>query len=166
MKFSTLTVAAALVVAGGAAQAAVYNLGDITATGALQNSASISNGVSFSDTWNFTLSTYSDAAVLISANFSRPEFAFTNFQATISGGNFPAPEALNLTAGNSFQILEGAGEAVAGNYTITVSGIANRNNSFYTFNVDVSPVPEPSSYALLMAGLGVVGFMARRSRKV
>lgn len=165
MKFSTLALAATLALGAGVAQAATYNLGDITATGALQNSAPFGNGVSFSDTWNFTLSSFSDASVLISANFSRPEFAFSNFQATISGGAFPAPEALNLTSGSSFQILEGAGQAIAGNYTITVSGISNRNNSFYTFGIDVTPVPEPSSYALLMAGLGVVGFMARRSRK-
>jgi len=166
MKFSTLAFAAALALAGGAAQAATYNLGDITATGVQQNSASFANGASFSDTWNFTLSSYSDVSVLISANFSRPEFAFSNFQATVSGGNLPGAVPLNLTTGNSFQILEGAGDAIAGNYSITVSGVSNRNNSLYTFGIDVTPVPEPSSYALLMAGLGVVGFMARRSRKV
>ncbi|MCV2362778.1 PEP-CTERM sorting domain-containing protein [Paucibacter sp. DJ1R-11] len=166
MKFSTLTVAAALALAGSVAQAASYNLGDITATGASQNSASFANGANFTDSWNFSLTGANDVAALISANFARPEFAFSNFQAFVSGGNLPGQVALNLTSGNSFQILEGSGPTIAGNYTITVSGISNRNNSFYTFNVDVSPVPEPSSYALLMVGLGVVGFMARRSRKV
>jgi hypothetical protein len=28
----------------------------------------------------------------------------------------------------------------------------------------VTPVPEPETYALLLAGLGVVGFMARRRK--
>lgn len=32
------------------------------------------------------------------------------------------------------------------------------------FVVGITPVPEPSTYALLLAGLGVVGFVARRRR--
>ena len=30
--------------------------------------------------------------------------------------------------------------------------------------LSVSPVPEPSTYALMLAGLGVLGFVARRRR--
>jgi hypothetical protein len=29
----------------------------------------------------------------------------------------------------------------------------------------IAPVPEPETYALMLGGLGVVGFMARRKRK-
>jgi len=29
----------------------------------------------------------------------------------------------------------------------------------------VTPVPEPEAYAMLMAGLGLLGFIARRRRK-
>jgi hypothetical protein len=42
------------------------------------------------------------------------------------------------------------------------------NTSFYVSSLDVTPVaaiPEPETYALMIAGLGLVGFMARR-RKV
>jgi hypothetical protein len=38
-------------------------------------------------------------------------------------------------------------------------------NAFEASNFSVTPVPEPETYALMMAGLGVVGFMARRRRK-
>jgi hypothetical protein len=43
------------------------------------------------------------------------------------------------------------------------------NTSFFVSSLDVStpvaPIPEPETYALMIAGLGLVGFMARR-RKV
>jgi hypothetical protein len=34
--------------------------------------------------------------------------------------------------------------------------------NFDNVRLDVSPVPEPETYALMLAGLGLVGFAARR----
>ncbi len=47
---------------------------------------------------------------------------------------------------------------------------ANATGGFETFFVGnvaspVTPVPEPETYALMLAGLGVVGFMARRRKR-
>jgi hypothetical protein len=38
------------------------------------------------------------------------------------------------------------------------------NNSFYTLHIS-APVPEPESYAMLLAGLGLMGLIARRRRQ-
>ncbi|MEG1118645.1 MAG: FxDxF family PEP-CTERM protein, partial [Janthinobacterium sp.] len=42
----------------------------------------------------------------------------------------------------------------------------NANHYFNATNVSgyVSAVPEPETYAMLLAGLGLVGFMARRRK--
>ena len=37
-------------------------------------------------------------------------------------------------------------------------------NAFESANYSITPVPEPETYALLLAGLGAVGFVARRRR--
>jgi PEP-CTERM motif len=49
----------------------------------------------------------------------------------------------------------------AGNYYYSVFGIAYSINSAAT----AAPVPEPETYALLAAGLGMVGFIASRRRR-
>jgi len=37
-------------------------------------------------------------------------------------------------------------------------------NAFETANYSITPVPEPETYALMLAGLGVIGFIVRRRR--
>lgn len=39
-------------------------------------------------------------------------------------------------------------------------------NAFETANFSVTPVPEPETYALMLAGLGALGFISRRRKRV
>ena len=54
-------------------------------------------------------------------------------------------------------------------YSLTI-GVAISRSSAGTstgdLNMQVSPIPEPETYALMMAGLGAIGFVARRRKKV
>lgn len=54
----------------------------------------------------------------------------------------------------------------AGNYYYSVFGVAN-GTAAYSINsaASAAPVPEPETYALLAAGLGMVGFIASRRRR-
>lgn len=60
----------------------------------------------------------------------------------------------------------------AGSYSLTVYGNAKStpfgNQGWYEFSITSSPaaaVPEPETYAMLLAGLGIMGVVARRRRQ-
>ncbi len=53
----------------------------------------------------------------------------------------------------------------SGNYWLQVQGyvVSNTSGSFGG-NVNITPVPEPETYGLMLAGLGVMGLVARRRK--
>ena len=48
---------------------------------------------------------------------------------------------------------------------ITSLSFSSSIDAFETANYSVTPVPEPETYALMLAGLGAMGFIARRRQK-
>lgn len=57
----------------------------------------------------------------------------------------------------------------AGSYALNVLGFATgTEGGFYAggFITETAPIPEPETYAMLLAGLGMIGFMVRRRRSV
>lgn len=67
-------------------------------------------------------------------------------------------------AGNVVSGMEGNGVV---QFMGTFSSISwtNTFENFYAFQVGVNAVPEPESYAMLLAGLGLLGFTARRRQR-
>lgn len=60
------------------------------------------------------------------------------------------------------------GGLTAGSYALSVLGFADGSSGgFYAggFIAETAPVPEPETYALMLAGLGMVIFMAARRRQ-
>ena len=53
----------------------------------------------------------------------------------------------------------------ADNYTLHVSGTALSSlGGSYSGNMSISAIPEPETYAMILAGLGLLGFAARRRK--
>lgn len=163
MKLSHLAAAAAIAL--GSASASAIDLGSLNlATG----SAFFGNtpvAGSFTDTLTFTITTTSffNASVTTVVNGAQ-DVDFTTIRVTGTGGSIfnltqvnPDPIELWATPAAGFTLT-------AGTYTMTLTGSNSAAIGSYAGNVAVTPVPEPHSLALLLAGMGALGFMVRRRK--
>jgi len=84
---------------------------------------------------------------------------FINSTSLIAG-----PLSFNHTQGDDFIAHNDLVLASSGDVRVTFAG-GNSTRSYSIDNVVLTataPVPEPETYAMMLAGLGAVGFMARR----
>jgi hypothetical protein len=167
MKFSPIA---------SAALAGLLAFGSANATdlGSIPPSASFSatHSGAFEDVWTFDLGT----ASIVAASLTNVEVSFfgsstggiLDFAATLNG------TPLLLSSSTSFddpvsvkvQVLAGSGSFAPGIYELKVSGSGVTGGSAsYGGNLVAAPVPEPETYAMMLAGLGAIGFMAARRRR-
>jgi PEP-CTERM motif len=88
-----------------------------------------------------------------------------------NGGNVHFDFTRGATDLTSFDLSSYAGAlaSIDGSTSITKIGIGGldqlgSSKGFDLDAVSISPIPEPETYAMLMAGLGLIGFMARRKK--
>ncbi|MDP1533666.1 MAG: FxDxF family PEP-CTERM protein [Rubrivivax sp.] len=168
MKLNQIVAAVALVGLGSVGSLAVA----VTPLGTLNPSASFSNTVSgsFLDVWSFNFATPS----IVGASVTNVEVSFGSFSA---GGisNFAAwlngtPLNLSTSTQNSppitvkTQVLAGAASLPAGSYQLQVSGTVIGGSASYGGNIVATPIPEPETYALMLAGIGAIGFVVARRK--
>ena len=48
---------------------------------------------------------------------------------------------------------------------LTLTGTTSKSSALYSGELSVAAVPEPETYAMFVAGLGALAFMARRRRQ-
>ncbi|MYN17666.1 PEP-CTERM sorting domain-containing protein [Rugamonas sp. FT107W] len=169
LAFAALVGAAAL----NSAQAASVSHGTQTldlSKKAVSYGASFTSGLAgglFTDKFNFTLASGSSlqADVSSTAQLTRG-LDITDFR--LVGSNGQVLYSVNQVSTGMVDLWKiHAGSLNAGNYTLEIVGKVNSQFAgSYSGNVLVQalPVPEADTYAMLLAGLGLVGVVARRRK--
>lgn len=149
MKLRSIALAAALAASTLPALAVSSDLGPLdTSAEGFGNFFATATGV-FSDTFTFSLA--SSQTVTGMTGWS----GISTFGLVLLDGNGDTV-ATDTTPG-SFSFALGSG-----NYALNFVGFGAAAGSFY--GGSVSAVPEPETYALMLAGLGIIGFIGARRR--
>ena len=160
-----IAVILALLSSSTASMAVTYNIGSLPiAPGVYTNTGAGLVG-SFSDRYDFTFpalaTTASGSAVSVSVTGLLNITGLSVALFTSGGSLIGTGSSAGLSSSLSNTPL-----ASGSSYYYTVTGMA-APSGVYTFIASAAPVPEPETYALMLAGLGIVGFVAaRRSNRV
>jgi PEP-CTERM motif len=102
----------------------------------------------------------------LTINSEYSSFSVSLYQGLLASSGNPQPTA-NLVATFASPTSGGSYTAnlVADNYFFYVTGTGFAYNTQPGYHVEISAVPEPETYALMFAGLGIVGFLASRRNK-
>ena len=163
MKLSKLAIGLAAVVAfSGSAFAGGGNLGAL----------SVPSNTFFAD--NLVKGAFTDIFTFSVPN-SLADSSLTSIKlgsSSITGLNFSLYQGATLVEAGISSTTNGVTSAYlnpaylsAGNYSLDVTGTGSTKGGSYTGMLSVAaPVPEPTEGALLLSGLGLMGFIATRRR--
>ncbi len=182
--FKLKVIAAAVLMASGVVHAGISNVSGDGSTGNAYNMGVIGPSPSilavtltgspssyFEEYANFTIPTYSStsgSANTYSLNFWGINVVeITGLTVEVWDDAHPGGSTLYATfSGNNATNL--IGNLAAGQYHLDISGHLGSAAQVgqYSVAMQALPVPEPETYAMLLAGLGLVGFSARRRKLV
>lgn len=114
----------------------------------------------FDDTYTFTLNSGTTFDALVTGWWG---INHTGFTATLNGA--PLSFSATSTPGTSYLALNNV--TGSSSYSLHILGSADPSGASYNVALNsIVAVPEPETFAMLLAGLGLIGMVARRRNKV
>ena len=128
---------------------------------------------SFADTFTFSVGSSFNFSFtdLANSNIGSPgSYGITPLTASLLDGSMlPVVGIGSIASGPSLLNTTPVVGLAAGIYNIQVAGLATPGGNYWgsatLTNLPAAPVPEPETYAMMLAGLGLMGFVARRRRQ-
>lgn len=173
MKMLNKMLATAVVGAGlmAAGHAAAVTAPTVIATDG-SPSLKVVSGATFNDVFSFSIGTAMDVQI----NGTSPSFpidfgaagaltipavSFTGFKLTSASGGFFSQTGTDFSIGDGTFSYSITG-LEAGDYMFELKGKTNGSYGIGAYGLAALAVPEPGEWAMMLAGLGMVGAMVRR----
>ncbi len=122
--------------------------GSTSSSGLFSNSVNLVGGTTYTLSFDLAGNNRNSVTETVNVNFGSTAASYSPL------GNDPfVNHTLNFTPG------------ISGSYSLSYQNVGGDNLGALLDNVSVSAVPEPQTYAMLLAGLGLMGFMARRRKQ-
>lgn len=162
MKLNQLAAIAALALSAASSMAAsnnIINTVALSSDGTNQTAAftaihNVGSG-SFEDTFTFNVSgDFTADSIISTIGFTK--VTNIDFTSITLNGNAYSPVSTGAV-----EVWDLTSTKVTGPLTLSVIGTAGSNAS-YSGTLNLAPVPEPESYAMMLGALGALGFVARR----
>lgn len=154
-RFATAVAIALVMCSTTIAHARVHELGTISGTTLIGDAH---RGKSFTDFWNFTLGGVSDLSAIVLTFNAPPIFGIKNLRIALFDDTTNTKIGIDYLGG-SFASYTGLN---AGDYYFRVKGNPIGIGGAYAGAINVTPVPEPETWAFMAIGLGLIGFQLRR----
>jgi hypothetical protein len=122
----------------------------------------------FTDFFNFTAPIGAIQASAATISIDLVPFAnIDNLMVSLFNGTGPAVGSLVFAGGMGESSEMSNIPITAGNaYSFRVTGtVVGAPTGYYTFTAVAAPIPEPGTYALMLAGVSAIGFLAMRRRR-